>query len=149
MEIRERVKEENFFLFGNTESEIEALRQSGYNPAEIVSSIPELAEAVRLVESGHFSHGDGELFRPLLDNLTGSDPFFVMADFADYLRVQDEVSRAWSDRQRWNKMSLLNTARAGFFSSDRSIREYCQSIWKVDPLPVEITCVDSTRADVR
>ena len=149
VEIRERVKEENFFLFGNTESEIEALRQSGYNPAEIVSSIPELAEAVRLVESGHFSHGDGELFRPLLDNLTGSDPFFVMADFADYLRVQDEVSRAWSDRQRWNKMSLLNTARAGFFSSDRSIREYCQSIWKVDPLPVEITCVDSTRADVR
>ncbi len=149
VEIRERVKEENFFLFGNTESEIEALRQSGYNPAEIVSSIPELAEAVRLVETGHFSHGDGELFRPLLDNLTGSDPFFVMADFADYLRVQDEVSRAWSDRQRWNKMSLLNTARAGFFSSDRSIREYCQSIWKVDPLPVEITCVDSTRADVR
>ncbi len=149
VEIRERVKEENFFLFGNTESEIEALRQSGYNPAEIVSSIPELAEAVRLVESGHFSHGDGELFRPLLDNLTGSDPFFVMADFADYLRVQDEVSRAWSDRQRWNKMSLLNTARAGFFSSDRSIREYCQSIWKVDPMPVEITCVDSTRADVR
>ena len=72
-----------------------------------------------------------------------------MADFADYLRVQDEVSRAWSDRQRWNKMSLLNTARAGFFSSDRSIREYCQSIWKVDPMPVEITCVDSTRADVR
>ena len=140
VEIRERVKEENFFLFGNTESEIEALRQNGYNPAEIISSIPELAEAIRLVESGHFSHGDGELFRPLLDNLTGSDPFFVMADFADYLRVQDEVSRTWSDRQRWNKMSLLNTARAGFFSSDRSIREYCQSIWKVDPLPVEITC---------
>ena len=88
----------------------------------------------------HFSNGDGELFRPLLDNLTGSDPFFVMADFVDYLRAQEEVGQAWTNRMHWNRMSLLNTARTGFFSSDRSIREYCQNIWKVEQLKVEITC---------
>ena len=140
VEIRERVGGENFFLFGKTVEEISALKQAGYRPWDVIQSQPELAEAIRLVEIGHFSNGDGDLFRPLLDNLTGSDPFFVMADFADYLRAQDEVSRAWSDRQHWNRMSLLNTARSGFFSSDRSIREYCQSIWNVQPLNVEITC---------
>ena len=88
--------------------------------------MPELQEALRLIEMGHFSNGDSELFRPLLDNLTGNDPFFVMADFADYLRAQEAVSLAWTDRMHWNRMSLLNTARTGFFSSDRSIGEYCR-----------------------
>ncbi len=140
VEIRERVGEENFFLFGKTESEIMELRSNGYRPKEYIQALPELTEALRLVELGHFSNGDGELFRPLLNNLTGNDPFFVMADFADYLRAQDNVSRAWTDRREWNRMSLMNTARSGFFSSDRSIREYCDEIWKVKPLPVEITC---------
>ena len=140
MEIRERVGAENFFLFGKTVKEIAALKQGGYRPWELITAMPELAEAIRLIEMGHFSNGDGELFRPLLDNLTGSDPFFVMADFADYLRAQDAVSRAWTDRMHWNRMSLLNVARTGFFSSDRSIRDYCRDIWTVDPMPVEITC---------
>ena len=140
VEIRELVGGENFFLFGKTVEEIAALKQGGYRPWEVVQSIPELAEAIHLVETGHFSNGDGELFRPLLDNLTGNDPFFVMADYADYLRAQDAVSRAWSDRMHWNRMSVLNTARSGFFSSDRSIRDYCRDIWKVQAMPVEITC---------
>ncbi len=140
IEIRERVGEENFFLFGKTESEIMTLRNNGYNPKSFIQSCPELSEALRLIELGHFSNGDGDLFSPILNNLTGSDPFFVMADFADYLKVQDEVNRAWSNREEWNRMSLLNSARSGFFSSDRSIREYCESIWNVKPLPVEITC---------
>jgi len=72
--------------------------------------------------------------------LTGSDPFFVMADFDDYLHTQDLVSNAWNDKKMWNKMALLNTARSGYFSSDRAIREYCSSIWKVRPMPVDITC---------
>ncbi len=140
IEIRERVGAKNFFLFGKTESEIMELRNNNYQPNEYIQALPELAEAMRLIELGHFSNGDGELFRPILNNLTGIDPFFVMADFADYLRAQDNVSRAWTDRNEWNRMSLINTARSGFFSSDRSIREYCQRIWAVDPLPVEITC---------
>ncbi len=140
IEIREKVGAENFFLFGKTESEIMELRNVGYFPKDFIQALPELAESLRLIELGHFSNGDGELFLPLLQSLTGEDPYFVMADFADYLRAQEAVGRAWANRQEWNRMSLLNSARSGFFSSDRSIREYCQSIWNVDSLPVEITC---------
>ena len=140
VEIRDKVGADNFFLFGKTVEEIATLKQSGYRPWEVMNSTPELAEAIHLIERGHFSNGDADLFRPLLDNLTGSDPFFVMADFADYLRAQDAVSQAWSDRNQWNRMSVLNAARSGFFSSDRSIQEYCDHIWKVEPLKVDITC---------
>jgi starch phosphorylase len=140
VEIRELVGSDNFFLFGKTVEEISALRQTGYRPRDFIDTMPELQEALHLVEMGHFSNGDGELFRPLLNNLMGHDPFYVMADFADYVRAQDAVSRAWSDPMHWQRMSVLNTARSGFFSSDRSIREYCQNIWNVDPLNLEITC---------
>ena len=140
VEIRDLVGGENFFLFGKTVEEITALKRGGYRPRDFIEAMPELQEALRLIELGHFSNGDGELFRPLLDNLTGNDPFFVMADFADYVRAQEAVSLAWTDRMHWNRMSLLNTARTGYFSSDRSIAEYCNNIWTVDPLNVEITC---------
>ncbi len=140
VEIRQRVGEENFFLFGKTESELMQLRKDGYNPKDFIKGSPELAEVLRLVEIGHFSNGDTELFRPLINNLKGKDPYFVMADFSDYLRAQDHVSSAWANRSEWNRMSLLNTARSGFFSSDRAISEYCKFIWNVNPLPVEITC---------
>ncbi len=140
IEIKDRVGDDNFFPFGNTESEIMQLQNKGYNPKEFIQSLPELSEALRLLELGHFSNGDGELFRPLINNLKENDPFFVMADFADYLKAQDNVSQAWANTQEWNRMSLLNTARSGFFSSDRSIREYCNNIWGVGSLPVEITC---------
>ena len=140
VQIRKRVGAENFFLFGKTESEIMELRDQGYSPNSFISKSIELQETLKLIEVGHFSNGDSELFKPIINILTGNDPFFVMADFDDYLRAQDEVSKAWKKSQQWNRMALLNTARSGFFSSDRSIREYCQSIWKVKPLPVEISC---------
>jgi starch phosphorylase len=136
VEIREHVGAENFFLFGRTTPEIEELRRSGYRPWEWLQNLPLLSETLELVEQGHFSNGDTELFRPLLDNLRGHDPFFVFADFEDYVRVQEAVSEAWADRHRWNRMSVLNTARMGYFSSDRSIREYCRDIWKAEPAPV-------------
>jgi starch phosphorylase len=141
VEIREQVGAENFFLFGKTAEEISALGQEGYRPWELIGSMPELTEILRLIEQGHFSNGDGDLFRPLLQNLTGSDPFFVLADFNDYLRAQGAVDQAWADRPLWNRMSLLNTARTGFFSSDRSIKEYAQRIWKAESYPVTISCV--------
>ena len=140
VEIREQVGEENFFLFGKTTAEIAELRSGGYRPWELIGSMPELAEVLRLVEQGHFSNGDVELFRPLLGNLTGRDPYFVLADFDDYLRAQQSVGEAWADRSRWNRMALLNTARSGFFSSDRSIQDYADKIWQVKPYPVKITC---------
>ncbi len=145
VEIREQVGSENFFLFGKTTEEIVDLHRKGYRPWELIASVPELPEVLRLIEQGHFSDGDGELFRPLLQNLTGNDPFFVLADFQSYMEAQAEVSQAWSDRGRWNRMSLLNTARSGFFSSDRSIRDYAQRIWKAEEFPVTITC-DRTEA---
>jgi len=140
VELRELVKPENFFLFGKTESEIMKLKNKGYDPQSFIKKSNELKEVLRLIEIGHFSNGDKELFKPLLNSLTGSDPFFVMADFDDYLHTQDLVSNAWNDKKMWNKMALLNTARSGYFSSDRAIREYCSSIWKVKPMPVDITC---------
>jgi starch phosphorylase len=140
VEIREQVGADNFFLFGKTTEEIVALHHEGYRPWELIHTIPELPEVLRLIEQGHFSNGDTDIFRPLLQNLTGNDPFFVLADFHDYLRAQDDVSRAWADRRSWNRMSLLNTARTGFFSSDRSIHEYAQRIWKAEEFPVTITC---------
>ena len=140
VEIREQVGAENFFLFGKNESEIAALHAEGYRPWELIPTMPELGEVLKLVEQGHFSGGDGDLFRPLLQNLTGRDPFCVLPDFADYMRVQDCVSRAWADRTAWNRMSLINTARTGFFSSDRSIKEYASRIWKAEPFPVTISC---------
>ncbi len=140
VELRELVKPENFFLFGKTESEIMKLKNKGYNPQSFIENSSELKEVLRLIEIGHFSNGDKELFKPLLNSLKGLDPFFVMADFDDYLNTQDIVSKAWNDKKKWNKMALLNTARSGYFSSDRAIKEYCDSIWKVVPMPVDITC---------
>ena len=140
VEIREQVGAENFFLFGHTADQLVDLNQQGYRPWEVIPAEPELGEVLRLIEQGHFSQGDGELFRPLLENLTGNDPFFVLADFADYLRVQSAVSSAWANRAHWNRMSVLNTARTGFFSSDRSIQEYATRIWQAEKYPVTITC---------
>ena len=139
VEIREQVGAENFFLFGKTTEEINVLRQA-YRPWELISTVPELPEVLRLIEQGHFSNGDGDLFRPLLENLTGRDPYFALADFQAYLAAQDAVDQAWANREHWNRMSLLNTARSGMFSSDRSIREYATRIWQADPFPVTITC---------
>jgi starch phosphorylase len=139
VEIRQQVGDENFFLFGQTSEEIKALRQ-GYRPWELIAAVPELPEVLRLIEQGHFSNGDGNLFRPLLENLTGRDPYFVLADFEAYLQAQDRVDLAWADRRHWNRMSLLNTARSGLFSSDRSIQEYAEQIWQAQEFPVTITC---------
>jgi len=129
VEIRDLVGEENFFLFGNDEKGISELWQNGYNPQEYMSD--ELWEVVNLIKGGHFSQGDRNMFSPLVDNLIYHDPFCLFADFSDYCDAQDRVSSAWKERKRWNKMSLFNIARSGFFSSDRSIRDYCTKIWGI------------------
>jgi glycogen phosphorylase len=137
VEIREAMGEENFFLFGLTAPEVAALQQSGYRPADYIDRNPQLAEVIQLIASGHFSHGNTEIFRPLIDNLCQHDPYLVLADYADYVTKQDQVTAVWNDTERWTRLSILNTARAGKFSSDRAIREYCQEIWNVRPLPIE------------
>jgi starch phosphorylase len=140
IEIRDRVGHENFFLFGHTAEQLDHLNQSGYHPMPWLESDPLAREAIDLIGSGHFSEGDRDLFHPLLANLCNSDPFRVMADLADYRRAQDEVDQAWCKQDHpktpWLRMSVLNTARCGHFSSDRSIREYAERIWNVAPVPV-------------
>jgi starch phosphorylase len=131
VEIREEVGDDNFFLFGLTAEEVERVKRDGYRPADRVEGNDELREALDLVASGHFARGDREMFRPLVENLLYSDPFLVLTDYADYLRCQERVDAAWRDRNRWTRMSILNTARAGKFSSDRSIGEYCDKIWNI------------------
>jgi starch phosphorylase len=138
IEIREEVGEENFFLFGMTDSQVEQLRHDGYRPADCAAGNGELRDALDLIVSGYFSRGDRDMFRPLVDNLLHADPFFVLADYADYVACQERVNSAWHDMRRWTRMSILNTARSGKFSSDRAIGEYCHEIWKIRPLTVAL-----------
>jgi starch phosphorylase len=140
VEIRELVGEDNFVLFGQTTDQISALHRDGYRPWEWVAGNPLLQEIFALIESGHFSGGDTELFRPLVQNLVGRDPFAVIADFGAYLEAQQVVDGLWQNRQTWQRMSLLNTARSGFFSSDRAVREYAERIWQVRPVAVDMSC---------
>jgi starch phosphorylase len=138
VEIREQVGADHFFLFGKTTQQIAQLRDH-YRPWELLDTMPLVKEAFSLIGQGHFSNGDSDLFRPLVQNLVEVDPYFLLADFHDYLGTQDIVSRTWAKRSNWNRKSILNTARSGFFSSDRSISEYAEIIWKVKPLSIEMT----------
>jgi starch phosphorylase len=134
---REEFGEDNFFLFGLTAEEVERTRRNGYQPGRYLEGNAELRESLDLIASGHFSGGDRSVFAPLVDNLRGVDPYLVLADYAAYVACHEQVSAAWQDVDRWTRMSILNTARSGKFSSDRVIREYCDEIWQVRPVPVE------------
>ncbi len=134
VEIREEVAAENFFLFGLTVEEVLGLRAKGYTPRSFYESNANLREAIDQIRSGHFAKGDKELFAPLVDNLLNHDPFLLLADYQSYIECQDRVAAAYRDQERWISMSILNVARMGKFSSDRSIREYCTKIWDVKPL---------------
>jgi starch phosphorylase len=136
VEMREEAGPENFFLFGLTVDEVHELLGRGYRPRDVVDGNPELATALRLIREGRFSGGDGSVFAPLVSNLVDHDPFLVLADYADYIRCQGEVDRTWHDPQAWARMSILNSARSGKFSSDRSIRDYCNDIWGVQRVTV-------------
>jgi starch phosphorylase len=138
VEIRQEVGEENFFLFGLTAPQVGELKWQGYYPRGYYESNSELKAVLDLIGSGLFSHGDSNLFRPIVDNLLYDDPYLLLADYQSYIEAQDEVSQAYKDRDNWTKMSILNVARTGKFSSDRSIREYCQNIWQAEPVKIEL-----------
>jgi len=138
VEIRDEVGPENFFLFGLTAEQVHQLRTGGYQPWDTYQNNAELKSAIDLINSGLFSHGDTELFRPLTDSLVHQDPYMVLADYQAYVDRQSEVDHAWGDPGHWDHMSILNVARMGKFSSDRSIRDYCERIWKIQPTPGEV-----------
>jgi starch phosphorylase len=136
VEIRDAVGADHFFLFGLTVEQVQQLRATGYVPRQYYEGDAELRGVVDAIARGDFSAGDPDVFRPLVDNLLYDDPFLVLADYRSYVDVQAEVERAWRDTERWTRGSILNTARSGRFSSDRSIADYCRDIWRAKPLPV-------------
>ena len=134
VEIRDAVGQENFFLFGLTADQVQSRIAQGYRPRTVYESNPFLREVIDGLGSGQFSHGDRSLFRPILDQLLDHDPYLLFADYQSYIDCQDRVSETYRDQEAWSRMAILNAARMGKFSSDRSIREYCQNIWHVDGL---------------
>lgn len=138
IEIRQEVGDENFFLFGLTTPEVADLKAKGYSPWAYYQSNEQLRDVIDLIASGHFSHGDSSLFKPLLDKLLSHDPFMLLADYQSYLDCQAQVSQTYSDSAVWTRKSILNVARMGKFSSDRAIAQYCQEIWRVKPIQIEL-----------
>ncbi len=138
VEIREAAGPENFFHFGMTAQEVLDLKAQGYNPADFYNRNEELKNVLALIESGHFSHGDTSLFRPLIDALKFNDQYMLLADYESYVKCQERAGTAFQDRDKWIKKSIITVSRMAPFSSDRSIREYCQNIWDVKPVEVEM-----------
>ncbi len=139
VEIRQEVGDENFFLFGMTTPEVKEVRRLGYRPRTYYETNPHLREVIDLIDSGFFTKGDRDVFRPMIDHLLNHDEYMLLADFQSYIDCQARVSAAYLDREKWSRMSILNVARSGFFSSDRAIREYCEEIWKVKLVRIELT----------
>jgi len=138
VEIREEVGADNFFLFGLTASEVEQRRREGYNPRAIYESNANLREVIDSLTSGEFSRGDRHLFQPLASSLLTNDDYMLLADYQSFIDCQDSVSLAFGNQEEWTRMSILNVARIGKFSSDRSIRDYCADIWKTWPVSIQL-----------
>ncbi len=134
VEIRERVGAENFFLFGLTAEQVLDLKQLGYNPLDYYESNPELQAAIEGIANGEFSNGDTGIFRPLVDSLLQHDEYLVLVDYPSYIESCEQAALAFQDQDEWTKMSIRNVARCGFFSSDRSMRQYCKDIWHLEPV---------------
>ncbi len=135
VEIRELVGEENFFLFGLREEEAEAISVAGYEPHTYYESNPRLRRAIDLIAAGAFSGGDPSVFGSVVDNLLHADRFLVLADYQAYVDVQEQVDATYRDPEAWTRMAILNVARSGPFSSDRSVRDYLDRVWHAAPVP--------------
>jgi starch phosphorylase len=149
IEIREEVGADNFFLFGLTAQEVQTVKAEGYNAMQYYENNAELKQAIDRISSGFFSHGDRDIFKPLIDSLLYDDQYMLFADYQDYIECQARVSEAYRDREAWTKMSILNAARMGKFSSDRTIREYMTEIWKAKPVKVEVEEYDQESAGLK
>ncbi|MDB6044961.1 MAG: malP 2 [Gammaproteobacteria bacterium] len=138
IEIRNEVGPENFFMFGLTSAEVDGLRRDGYRPAAFYESNPELRQVLDLISEGFFSRGDPTQFRSIVDGLLHWDTYMLLADFQSYVDCQTQVAHAYEDARHWSRMSILNVARAGIFSSDRTIQEYAREIWHVPRVPIRL-----------
>lgn len=136
VEIREEVGEKNFFLFGLTTEEVQETKRSGYHPSRIYEQNDQLKEVMDFLISGKLSNGDKDLFRPIYDNLLQQDPYLLLEDYQSYITTMDEIHKVWREPNEWARRSILNVANMGKFSSDRSIGDYCDDIWKVETVKV-------------
>jgi len=138
VEIHEEVGDDNIFIFGNTVEQVNELLSRGYNPGEYYNSNSELRAVIDWLGSDYFTPDEGShVLAPLRDNLLYHDPFLCLADFQAYCDAQDKVSESFLDKTRWAKMAIMNTARVGKFSSDRTISEYARDIWKLKPVHIK------------
>jgi glycogen phosphorylase len=138
VEIREEAGAENFFLFGLTAAEVQDLRTRGYNPRQYYAANPELKDVIDCLNTDYFSPRDPGLFRSIVESLLNHDEYMLLADYQAYIDAQEQVSLAYRDQTAWTKMSILNVARMGKFSSDRTIKEYCDDIWHAKPVPISV-----------
>ncbi|NES72161.1 MAG: glycogen/starch/alpha-glucan phosphorylase, partial [Okeania sp. SIO2D1] len=137
IEIREEVGAENFFLFGMTAQEVFDLKAKGYKPLEYYNTNAELKAVIDRIASGHFSEGNPNLFKPLIDSLLYNDQYMLLADYQSYIECQERVGKVFQDQEKWTKMSIYNSLRMGKFSSDRTIMEYAKEIWGAQPVKID------------
>ena len=135
VEMQERIGSENIFIFGHTTEEISRLNAQGYNPRSHYESNACLKRVIDMIANGFFSPEEPDRYRPITDNLLNSDHFKVMADFQSYMDISDQADEDYLDQETWNRMAVLNTARMGYFSSDRTISEYAEKIWQINSIP--------------
>jgi len=148
IEIRNAVGAENFFLFGRTVEQIDLIRAQGYQPLAHYHINQRLKGVLDMIAEGHFSQGDSELFRPLVNGLIHHDPYMLLEDFDDYIECHRRVDAAFRDPAHWTRMSILNVARSGPFSSDRTIAEYAREIWRVNAVPVRLLTRNEVRSGI-
>ena len=137
VEILEEVGEDNFYLFGQTTEEVQQSKREGYRPSQLYQQNEKLKKVLDFLVSGELADGDTELFKPLYHNLLQQDPYQLLKDFDSYCTKKEEIFELWSNEKEWTKKSILNVARMGKFSADRSIRDYCEKIWKVEPVRIK------------
>ena len=138
VEIQEEVGEDNIFIFGNTVEQVEALRARAYNPYDVYNANWELKAVLDWLHSDYFTPGEQDAFAPLCRSLLEEgDPYLCLADFESYIKAQETVDRVYREPAKWARMAILNTARVGKFSSDRTISEYAKHIWKLKPVSVK------------
>lgn len=139
VEMTEEVGDENIFIFGMKSEEVQALKASGYNPMDYYHGNSELKEVIDMIDSGFFCPDHPELFKPIIESLLyQGDNYCLLADFDAYIKCQERVSEAYKDQKLWTKMSIMNVAKSGKFSTDRTIKEYTEEIWGVRPVEIKM-----------
>jgi len=149
IEIREAVGAENFFLFGLRAEQVKEMKAAGYDPMSFYNSNTELQGVIDAIASGFFSHGNPGLFKSIVDSLLYQDTYMLLADYQSYVDCQDQVSQTYRDQEAWTRMSIFNSARMGAFSSDRTIKEYAEEIWQVNPVKVEMSQYEQRNAGLQ